>query len=295
MGRELGLYIDQCRKDFYKFIEKVKMAGFDYVCTQDSIEWFKLEKNRREEIIRKTREKMESMNLKNLAHHSCPILFPLEKNQKEAIEYHIEIIEEIKNWGISFWVLHNRSIKDEAKPWEKLEKTGKDKFDKLVCYVLKEICQYSSQYNISIALENVPYPYTKSVKDILEIIEKVDEPNLGICFDSGHSNICGLSIKEEILSAGNKLLTTHFHDNFGNEEKIQITDENISKYDLHLMPGLGTINWIEVNQALNYTGYKYPVVFEGIKGIDNEDELLELTVKIWRIFEKLSVKEKEER
>lgn len=290
MKRELAIYVDHLRRDFNDFSQKVKTAGFDYICTQDSIEWINMKNSERERIIKKTREKLEMIKLKNLAHHSCPILFSLDREQKKAIKYHLKIIEEIKDWRISFWVLHNRSIKDESEPWRKLEEIGKDKFDKLVCYVLKEICQYASQYKISIALENTPYRYSKSVKDILEIIEKVNQPNLGICFDSGHSNICNLSLKREILSCKNKLFTTHFHDNMGNRKKVSITDKNISKYDLHLVPGLGIINWVEVNKTLDEINYKYPVAFEGIGGIENEDELLEITVKLWRIFEKLSLK-----
>ena len=49
-----------------------------------------------------------------------------------------------------------------------------------------------------------------------------------------------------------------------------------------------------MNKILDKIDYKYPVVFEGIRGIENEDELLEITVKLWRSFEKLSKEVKNE-
>jgi sugar phosphate isomerase/epimerase len=289
MFRKLGIYINQMGSNFDAFTEDVKSAGFDYICTQDSQEWFNLKGSERERIIKRTREKIESLGLKNLAHHSNPILFPLDKDQKEAIRYQTRIIEEIKDWGISFWVLHNRAIKEDPSPWKSLESVGKEKFDELVRLVLKEVCQYASQYKISIALENIPFPYVKRISDIMEVIEGLSEPNLGICFDSGHCNISGLSLQEEMLLAGGKLLTTHFHDNFGNPENEAIDSTNISKYDLHLMPGLGTINWVELNRILNKINYKNPVAFEGIRGMEGKD-LLGTTVKMWRTFENLSLK-----
>lgn len=292
--RKLGIYVDQLRKDVDILISKIKNSGFEFIATEDSIEWFKLDKKERLNLTDKVRNLAEKNNLKIVAHHSCPVLLSIEEDQKENLKRQFEYIEELKNLGISFWVLHTRSIKGEEKPWIKIKKIGKRKFDKLTCFVLKEMCQYISQYNISIALENVPYPYAKKVEDILEIIEKVDEENLGICFDSGHSNICNLDLKEEILSCKNKLFTTHFHDNLGNKEKVVIDDENISKYDLHLVPGLGIINWIEINRMLDKIGYKNPVVFEGIKGIEPEEDLLYMTVKLWRSFEKLSKEIKDE-
>ncbi|MCM8777777.1 MAG: sugar phosphate isomerase/epimerase [Candidatus Omnitrophica bacterium] len=286
--RKLAIYIDQTRKNFFDFIKKVKEAGFDYICFQDSELWMKLNKRERLKKIEKINNLCKKINLIILAYHSCPVLLSLEENQKDNFKQHFDYIDELKNFGIYFWVLHNRSIKDEEKPWIKIKEIGKKKFDKLTSFVLKELCQYACQYNISIALENVPYLYTKKISDILEIIEKVDEENLGVCFDSGHSNICNLDLKKEILLCKDKLFTTHFHDNFGNRKKVFIDDKNISKYDLHLVPGLGTINWIEVNKTLNKIGYNYPVVFEGIKGINNEEELLKITVKLWRSFEKLT-------
>ncbi len=286
MQRELGIYIDHMCKDFERFIKNISEAGFGYICTQDSIDYLNFSKEDRIKRIFETKEIGEKYGLKFLAHHSCPILLP-SLDVKESVNYLKNFIDELKNWGLSFYVIHARSIKNKAKPWKIIENIGKERFDKISVEVLKDVCDYAYKYNISIALENLPYPYVNRVKYILEIIEKVERENLGICFDSGHSNISTESVYEEIEKSGTKLFTTHFHDNLGNKNKVDIDDENISRYDLHLVPGLGTINWIEINRILDKIGYRYPVVFEGIKGIEKEKDLLEITVKLWRSFEKL--------
>jgi len=284
MKRELAIYVNQLDSDFEEFVNLAAEAGFECLCTQDSIEWLDLSKEERMRKIGNTKETVEKHGLKFLAHHSNPILLP-DLDVKNSVEYLKKRIDELKELGISFYVLHNRSISDEAKPWRVIEKIGKDKFDKITVEVLKQVCDYALKYNISIALENLPYPYVKKVDDIFEIIEMVNRENLGICFDIGHSNISTESVYEELRKTGKKLFTTHFHDNFGIKEKVKITDENIGKYDRHLMPGLGIINWVEVNRVLDEIGYKYPVAFEGIRGIEDKKDLLNITVKLWRTFE----------
>lgn len=285
--RDLGIYLNQLSEDFEESVNLAKNSGFKYICTQDSIEWLDLSKEERMKKIRETKEAVEKHNLKFLAHHSNPVLLP-DLDVKNSVEYLNNIIDELKEWEVSFYVLHTRSIKDEAKPWRVIEKDGKEKFDRITAEVLKEVCDYASRFNISIALENLPYPYCKKVEDIFEIIEMAGKDNLGICFDIGHSNISTDSVYEELRKTGKKLFTTHFHDNFGNPEKVKVDDENIGKYDRHLMPGLGTINWVKINKILDEIDYKYPVVFEGIRGVENKEDLFTITVKLWRTFETLS-------
>jgi len=290
--RELGIYVNQISADFEDFVKQASSAGFKYLATQDSIEWFSLSKEERRKKIAQTKKLGEKCGLKFIAHHSNPILLP-SLNVDESFCYLRNLVEEISNWEISFYVLHHRSIQGIANPWTIIKNVGKEKFDKLTVEVLKRICDYAARFNISLALENLPYPYAKSVDDILEVTEMVNRENLGICFDSGHSYIATDSVYEELEKAGKKLLTTHFHDNRGNNGKV-VDDNNISIYDLHLVPGLGIIDWISVNEVLDKIDYTYPVVFEGIRGIENHGQLLEIVVKLWRSFENLMTEGKNE-
>jgi len=80
-------------------------------------------------------------------------------------------------------------------------------------------------------------------------------------------------------------LTLHLNDNFGP------TPPNYDIYDgdLHLVPGLGTIDWVQVILALRAVDYHGPIFVEGgnYPG-GNFKEAAELTIRNWRIFELLA-------
>ena len=138
--------------------------------------------------------------------------------------------------------------------------------------------------------------FSTTVADILPVVVRVNEPNLGICLDSGHAHLCGRRFKDEILLAGKYLFDTHFHDNIGRWD----WRKNISACDLHLVPGLGTINWPEAVKALDAINFPGPVVLEGIlgpgdnlkdnpwKGADTYHELISLAIRNWRAFERVA-------
>jgi len=151
-------------------------------------------------------------------------------------------------------------------------------FRKNNIHILKEICKKAQVYGLSITIENLPVgclaDFGTNVSNLLKIIQEVNEPNLGICFDSGHSFISGLNLYNEILKAGKFLFETHFHDNFG-----RISDKNIIN-DLHQPVGIGKINWIEVISALKKINFKNPVVFE----ISCDEKTLEINKANWDRF-----------
>lgn len=146
---------------------------------------------------------------------------------------------------------------------------------------LKEICRRAQVYGLSVTIENLPVgclaDFDTDVSNLLEIIKEVDEPNLGICFDSGHAFISGVNLHQEILKAGRYLLETHFHDNIG-----MISDRNIIN-DLHQPVGIGRINWLEVIAGLKKINFINPVIFE----IGCEENTLRINRSNWERFSKL--------
>jgi len=54
--RELGIYVDHTRDDFEIFVKKVKNSGFDYIATQDSIEFLNLSDFERLKFIEKNKK-----------------------------------------------------------------------------------------------------------------------------------------------------------------------------------------------------------------------------------------------
>jgi sugar phosphate isomerase/epimerase len=77
-----------------------------------------------------------------------------------------------------------------------------------------------------------------------EILDRIDHPLFGVCWDTGHAN-CGGSQYEDIMAIGEELYAIHYNDNHGEKDE-------------HLAPFLGNMNHDEVIRALidaNFKGY----------------------------------------
>lgn len=106
--------------------------------------------------------------------------------------------------------------------------------------------------DITLAVENMESEEEiHSATDLLMLTSSLDRT--GICLDVGHANILALDIPSFIKSAGVKLIATHIADNNG-----------IS--DLHLLPGMGNIDWENAMKAFkeSYSGYiNYEAMYFG--------------------------------
>jgi len=155
------------------------------------------------------------------------------------------------------------------------------------------LARRAAPLGLSVVLENVWHSsYGASVAPILEILDLVEEPNVGLCLDAGHAHLAGRRVADEIRTAGLALRDTHFHDNRG-----RIGDRFL---DQHLPPGLGTIDWQDACRALNQVAFQGPVVFEGVLGPgdsilggrfggrQSHADLIGITVRNWRAFEDLA-------
>ena len=89
-----------------------------------------------------------------------------------------------------------------------------------------------------------------SPDELLQLIERINDPDVGICLDTGHANIAGLACPELVRMFGPHLRATHINDNRG-------------KYgDEHLLPYFGSIDWPGVMTALKEVGYGGDFSFE---------------------------------
>lgn len=99
-------------------------------------------------------------------------------------------------------------------------------------FVLKDICNFASKYNIKIAIENMPSnnELGYSPNEIREIIDLVNKDNLGFIYDTGHGNLSEYSIDEYLDLLNDKLWHIHVNDN--NKTK-----------DEHKRIGLGNVDF----------------------------------------------------
>jgi sugar phosphate isomerase/epimerase len=100
------------------------------------------------------------------------------------------------------------------------------------------------------------------MSDLVSLVKEVDRLEVALALDTGHAHISA-TVASETLSAGTRLLTTHVHDNNGQQ-------------DVHLPPGLGTIDWGEWVASLDAIDYRGPILLECIKFLRERPENLTL-------------------
>ncbi len=176
---------------------------------------------------------------------------------------------------------------------QEVDKHGIERVLDVVANNFKFMGEYASKLNMKLALENMGRFTPLGSIDILpELIKRINLPNVGYCFDSGHAHAFGESMTEWIAIAGDKLFTTHLHDNHGKLAGVKLPGmfiQALKEYDEHSLPGLGTIDWMDVINSLRKIDYKFLVNFE-TDGWMDDDPLkgYRKAIKWWRNCEKVS-------
>lgn len=87
------------------------------------------------------------------------------------------------------------------------------------------------------------------ISQLCTLVDAFDSRHVGICYDFGHAHMRGHSIKEDILTMGDRLIATHVADNHGQSDE-------------HLLPFYGTIDWKRAIQALKKIRYEGDLTYE---------------------------------
>jgi sugar phosphate isomerase/epimerase len=129
--------------------------------------------------------------------------------------------------------------------------------------ICRAVAPFAEDHGIRLCVENVFDEHSvATVDECTRFFACVDDPRIGLTFDTGHAHIC--SCLHEILAAfADRLAFTHIHDN-------DLT------YDRHLLPGNGTIDWRRLIADLNHACYTGPLNFEL-----REDATLPQLIRIW--------------
>jgi sugar phosphate isomerase/epimerase len=106
--------------------------------------------------------------------------------------------------------------------------------------VLRQLAEKAEHLNLRIALENAHDRL--SMQYLVALVEAVDNPAVGICVDTGHAALGDLGPTRAIRMSGARLYSLHLQDNWG-------------RYDDHLPPGCGGIDWCAVTEALAEVEY----------------------------------------
>lgn len=112
------------------------------------------------------------------------------------------------------------------------------------CQAVAEVADMAAGSCVTICLENLSGVDDKTCQDLLSLIKAVNRPNVAICLDTGHANLCAIDVPDFIRQAGSHLQALHIADNLGQR-------------DDHMLPcGRGTVPWAKVMAALRENNYQ---------------------------------------
>lgn len=153
----------------------------------------------------------------------------------EIYDYLVRQIEMYAAIGVKRAVLHGDYMRE-------LDLTDKERHERNIDAVAR-LMSMIDHVDITICLENL-CGVNRGIDELLDIIERVGSPKLGICLDTGHLNLTKTSSHREfILKAGDRLKALHIADNDGSG-------------DQHLAPfGKGRIDFVDIMRALREIDY----------------------------------------
>lgn len=110
---------------------------------------------------------------------------------------------------------------------------------------IKRITEKAEQLGVQVALENL-----RNFANLAYVLEQVDSPRIGFCYDCCHHN--NYNPDHDLLSLyGQRLMALHLHDNGGS-------------YAQHQLPFDGMIDWSTAMKKIAETGYSGATAIEAM-------------------------------
>ncbi len=132
---------------------------------------------------------------------------------------------------------------------------------------------FARPLGVQILLENLEKNEVAQPENLMEILSVGHFNDIGVCLDVGHAHL-GSGIASAIAILGDRIRSTHVHDNAGDR-------------DAHLWPGEGTIHWPEAMQALARLAQPPATVLEISSRVEDAGE--RLAQKFRHTFELLKI------
>ena len=127
--------------------------------------------------------------------------------------------------------------------------------------VLNQAFVHCRRLGVGLVLENMlPHLFAGRTRDLLWILGALDSTEVGICLDTGHAHL-GEDLPAVLHKLSGHLWMVHASDNYG-------------KYDDHLTPGDGEINWAAFLAHLYDLHFNGALILE-ISGSGERKEILE--------------------
>lgn len=257
----------------FKICKKAGFERFDF----NSYDWSRAnlpftDDEKWEKWIDNVVEEKEKCNITFYQSHGYTFLFT--NYSPDSIEYkmHQKLVERsIKccaKLGVEVIVLH------PATNFDGDYNTSKSKVANIKYFNdLYEVC---SKYNIKIAIENMvdnfvnfKRRYCSTTEELIDLVDSIDNSNIGICWDFEHGEIMNLNQVQALKDIGSRLFATHVSDTHSK------TDTEL----MHVLPFLAGIEWEPIVKQLKKMNYNGEFSFEVHKFTHNvPDELLQHAV-----------------
>ena len=124
-----------------------------------------------------------------------------------------------------------------------------EEFVRVNADAIKPLVEYAEKQGVILLSENILWGSSIKATAISALVEAVNSPYFGWCYDTGHANVHHISCRE-LLKCKIPPISLHIQDNHG------------TYADEHLMPGDGDIDWKEFLDVLKEIGYKGEMVLE---------------------------------
>ncbi len=118
----------------------------------------------------------------------------------------------------------------------------------------KRYADLAVRNNVGIAIENMiesrsTRRYASSTEELMELLDALNDPIFGICWDFGHAHMARINQCEALRTIGRSLKALHVADNRGES-------------DDHTAPYFGTIQWEPIMKVLKEIGYEGDFTYE---------------------------------
>lgn len=159
--------------------------------------------------------------------HPCDLGLPDNDEHATMVRKHSTLMERVAELGCRSYVVHLGGAPEEsarATAWGQVRKA------------VDQLGARAEALGMALALENGFTGYLASNEELVAFVAEYNHPAVGLCYDSGHAHLMG-DAAEVLRLMAPYVVTAHLHDN----------DRSC---DQHLIPGLGTIEWPSVAEAL---------------------------------------------
>jgi sugar phosphate isomerase/epimerase len=203
------------------------------------------------EDVRRVQEVLSQEGLRAVSLHA-PYEFRGKQFSEEAAwaaweQLMIPLLETAELLQVSLVVVHPALLCFPSNPTESTPMVTGCQEESLI-----RVIRLAGKKGIKIALENMGRKTVPTFADLCKLVELVDrlgEDNVGICFDTGHCLISGLDPMQEVEQCASKLCSFHLHEN----DRVE---------DLHWVPGRGAIDWPRFFEKLRTLDYRGPLILE---------------------------------